>query len=273
MPNHPTETPTPDFSSAQLGALSVRLAATPEEIIEAQRLRYRVFYRELAANPEVDALMVELDKDTYDDYAEHLLVFENETLIATSRLIRNDTLPADKGFYTESEFDISGLRAEYPSGLLEIGRTCVEADNRRSAAMQVMWSGFAVYCFHHNIGALFGCGSFHSSDIEEHRYALAWMHKHHLAPAAWRPRVINEHFTPIDAELLPAEHAARAACQADARRPKLPSLIKGYLRLGGMIGDGAFLDHQFNTTDICIIVPRAAVSERYLQHYTKAHGN
>ena len=47
----------------------------------------------------------------------------------------------------------------------------------------------------------------------------------------------------------------------------LPPLVKGYLRLGGYVGDGAVVDHQFGTTDVLVILPRSAISPRYVEHF------
>jgi putative hemolysin len=53
----------------------------------------------------------------------------------------------------------------------------------------------------------------------------------------------------------------------------LPPLIKGYLRLGGFVGDGAVVDEQFNTTDVCIVVKTDLVTEKYSRHYERQSKN
>jgi putative hemolysin len=49
----------------------------------------------------------------------------------------------------------------------------------------------------------------------------------------------------------------------------MPPLIKGYLRVGAYVGDGAVIDHQFNTTDVCIIVKTDLMAERYMKHFER----
>ena len=49
----------------------------------------------------------------------------------------------------------------------------------------------------------------------------------------------------------------------------MPPLIKGYLRLGGFVGDGAVVDHQFNTTDVSIVVKTDLVTDKYYRHYER----
>jgi putative hemolysin len=51
----------------------------------------------------------------------------------------------------------------------------------------------------------------------------------------------------------------------------MPALIKAYLRLGGFVGDGAFIDQAFNTTDVCLLMDTAAMSERHKGFYTRKH--
>jgi len=57
---------------------------------------------------------------------------------------------------------------------------------------------------------------------------------------------------------LPATaYDQRAAARA------LPPLVKGYLRVGAMIGDGAYVDPQFNTTDVFVVMPVERITRRY----------
>ena len=46
-----------------------------------------------------------------------------------------------------------------------------------------------------------------------------------------------------------------------------PALIKAYLRLGGVVGDGAYVDHAFNTTDVCLVLDTAKMNERQRRIY------
>jgi putative hemolysin len=47
----------------------------------------------------------------------------------------------------------------------------------------------------------------------------------------------------------------------------LPPLIKGYLRVGATIGNGAVIDHQWNSTDVCIVMPTNLITKKYMKHY------
>ena len=43
---------------------------------------------------------------------------------------------------------------------------------------------------------------------------------------------------------------------------KLPPLIKGYVRAGAFIGEGAVIDRQFGTTDVLIYFPVSQIGKR-----------
>ena len=70
----------------------------------------------------------------------------------------------------------------------------------------------------------------------------------------------------------PAEFNRTSPDALDRRKAmaNMPSLIKAYLRLGGTIGDGAFEDKAFNTTDVCMIVDVAEMDDRQRSLYAKA---
>jgi L-ornithine Nalpha-acyltransferase len=109
---------------------------------------------------------------------------------------------------------------------------------------------------------MFGVASFPGADPAAHAQALAWLHHHHLAPPALRVRALPDGFHPMDT--LPA-----AALDKRAALAGIPPLIKGYLRMGGLVGEGAWIDRTFNTTDVCVIIDTAAMSGRHHDFYTR----
>ena len=42
----------------------------------------------------------------------------------------------------------------------------------------------------------------------------------------------------------------------------VPALIKAYLRLGGKVGEGAFLDPAFRCLDVCMVLDTETLSAR-----------
>jgi L-ornithine Nalpha-acyltransferase len=256
-----------DAWSLRAGDLEVRLASDLREVKAAQALRYRIFYREMSAIPSPEMAALERDFDDYDDVADHLLVLDRsigsgaDAVVGTYRLIRREAADRRGGFYTAGEFNIDGIIA-LPGEILELGRSCVDSAHRTGQCMQLLWRGIAAYVFDHDIGMMFGCASLPGIDPETLKLPLSYLHHCHLAPPALRPRAIESRYTSLD--LMPIDEIDhRAALVA------LPPLIKGYLRLGGMVGDGAVIDYQFHTTDVCVLVKTDLVTAKYYRHYEK----
>lgn len=249
------------------GSLEVRLAASAAEIAAAQELRYRVFYEEMGARPTPEMAALSRDFDAYDASCDHLLVIDHkrgpgpESVVGTYRLIRRAAAEKVGRFYTTGEFDVSRI-IDYPGEVLELGRSCVDAGYRTRPTMQLLWRGIAAYVFHYDIALMFGCASLHGTDPQKLALPLSYLYYHHLAPPALRPVALPE--VAVDLRLMPEQ-------DIDPREALglLPPLIKGYLRLGGFIGDGAVIDHQFNTTDVCIVVKTDLVTEKYYRHYER----
>lgn len=252
------------------GNLRIRLARTAEEITASQELRYQVFCTEMAAKPTSEMTKLEREFDAFDDFCDHLLVFDldrkagKNAVVGTYRLMRREAAQRSGGFYTSGEYDISKLLA-YPGPILEVGRSCVGRSHRSGAIMALLWRGIAAYMFHYKIGILFGCASLPGVQPDELKVPLAYLHHHHLAPPALRPRARSERY--VDMNCLPPATATK-----DVAWPILPPLIKGYLRLGGYVGDGAVVDYEFGTTDVCIVVKTDRVTKKYYRHYSR-HGD
>lgn len=264
------------------GTLRVRLAKTAAEVDAAQALRYRVFYEEMGALPSSLARERRRDADALDDVCDHLLVLDaektgQESVVGTYRLIRRAAAAKHGSFYSESEFDIAPLLA-YPGEILELGRSCIDAAYRTGVVMNVLWKGLAAYMFTHDIKLMFGCASLPGADPEKHIVPLSYLYHHHLAPPALRARALPEVYVKMDR--LPREAFDPDAAldsltfngiklDPKAGAASLPPLIKGYLRVGCTVGDGAYIDKQFNTTDVCIIFRTDLIAARYMRHYER----
>ncbi|KDU95051.1 hemolysin-like protein [Komagataeibacter rhaeticus AF1] len=255
------------FPELRGGNLGVRIAATDEERDAAQALRYRVFYEEMGARPDSRTARLRRDVDEFDDYADHLLVIDHAIssgargVVGTYRLMQGDAARKLGKFYTSSEYDISPL-TEFPCRLLEVGRSCVDRNYRGRAAMQLLWRGIASYIFLHRIDVLFGCASLPGTNPDALSDELTYLYHNHLAPPALRVRALPERRVEMlrsDPQLL--DHRRSLA--------RLPPLIKGYLRLGGYVGDGAVIDEQFNTTDVAVLVKSELLADKYYRHYER----
>ena len=257
----------PGFGELRAGHLGVRIAVLASEIEAAQRLRFRIFHGEMGAHPSAVVLASGRDEDRYDLVADHLLVLDHtlgdgpEAVVGTYRLIRQDAAAKAGGFYTAGEYDVSPLE-RLPGHVLELGRSCVDAAYRGRAVMQLLWRGIAAYVFRHDISLMFGCASLLGTDPNALALELTYLHLHHLAPPALRLRALPDRF--VEMARLPAE-----AVDPRAALTLLPPLIKGYLRLGGFVGEGAVVDTEFNTTDVAVVVKTDLVTDKYLRHYER----
>jgi len=252
------------------GDILVRLARNENEIHQAQSLRYHIFYEEFNATPSDEIRQIGRDVDYFDDHTDHLVVIDKsimdseKAVVGTYRLLREDQAEKAGRFYTSDEFDISKLIENY-SGLLEMGRSCVLEKYRTKAVLQLLWQGIAEYVAHYNVEFLFGCASFPGTNPETHAEELSFLYHNHMAPEGFRPRALPELYTKMD--WLGAE-------DINARKvlKNLPPLIKGYLRIGGFVGDGAFVDHSFDTTDVCVVLSTSMMTQSYQKHYERKTG-
>ncbi len=257
------------FEEQRTGALGVRLAVSEAEIDAAQALRYDVFYREMGAHPDAATLTSQRDRDVFDTVADHLLVVDHNRgegaagVVGTYRLIRRSAADRLGRFYSADEYDIAPVIKAAPR-LMELGRSCVHLDYRNRAVMQLLWRGIAAYVFRHDIDLMFGCASLPGTDPDALSVELTYLKAHHLAPPEIRPVALASRYV----EMLRQDPAT-----LDTRRAlaSLPPLIKGYLRLGGFVGDGAVIDAQFNTTDVAIVVKTDLITEKYSKHYERGN--
>jgi putative hemolysin len=253
-----------------VGDLEIRLAENEAEIAAAQALRYRVFYEEMSATPSPEMAAARRDFDSFDPFCDHLLVLDRKKgsgpagIVATYRLMRRSGAERRGQFYSVDEYDIAAIAA-HPGEILELGRSCVDTAYRSKAVMQVLWKGISEYVFHYSIEIMFGCASFPGTDPAAHATTLSYLHHRHLAPPEFRPRAIPSRYVKMDMLPLSGIDERRALAS-------LPPLIKGYLRLGGFVGDGAVIDHQFGTIDVSVIVVTDLVSDKYAKHYARAEG-
>jgi len=256
----------------RIGSLEVRLARKKSEIRRAQRLRYKVFYEEMSAIPGALAMLSRRDEDAFDPIFDHLLVIDHgntnggrrwgrSKVVGTYRMLRQEVADLYDGFYTQGEYDIAPLLQAKPDcSFMELGRSCVLKPYRNKRTLELLWQGVWSYVREHSADVMIGCASFAGTDPAAHALALSFLHHTALAPEEWRVRAHEP--LRVDMNMMPREAVnARAALKA------LPPLIKGYLRVGAYVGDGAVIDRQFGTTDVFIIVPVEAIKSRYFVHF------
>lgn len=255
-----------------LSRYRVKLAETAAEREAAQRLRYRVFVEEMGAHATPEEAAARREWDDYDPYFDHLILLTLDPaiedpldrVVGVYRLMRSEVAQAGPGFYGASEYDLAPI-ADAGRASVELGRSCVAREHRGGPAMHLLWNGLASYVLERGIELLFGVASFHGTDPAPLAEALAYLHHEHLAPPDLRVRAQPAHY--LDMNLMP-----RDAIDAPRALQAIPPLIKAYLRLGGFVGDGAFVDADFNTIDVCVVMDTGRMTERYLQFYQRTRG-
>ncbi len=248
---------------------ALKLAETPEDLIAAQRLRYEVFVEELGGDGEMVDHEARLEKDKYDPFFDHLMLLDEardagDQVVGVYRLLRQEQAEKMGRFYTESEYDLTPLKI---SGrrLLELGRSCLHRDYRGGMAMHHIWNGLGAYVLDHDIEILFGVASFHGTDVQALSQQLSYLHYNHLAPEDMRVTALPDHGVAMD--ILPPDQVDRRAAMLAT-----PALIKAYLRVGGFVGQGAYVDHAFNTVDVCLLMDTARMTEKARSRYTQGSG-
>jgi L-ornithine Nalpha-acyltransferase len=254
--------------------LLARLAHTPQDVAAAQRLRYKVFFEELGAKAEPHIMATERDSDRFDALCDHILIIDQRTLsyrdgtelsegrlVGTYRMLRHDVAMDHGGFYSESEFDLKPLFQRHPDlRFLEVGRSCVAASHRGKPVAELLWQGIWDYVRKHKFDVMMGCASLPGTDPSALAQELSFLHHHARAPSDWQVHALPQVHVPMD--MIPQD-----AIDARAVLQRLPILIKAYLRLGAVVGDGACVDHAFNTTDVLIMLPVSRINPKYFGHY------
>lgn len=254
----------------RLGSLEVRLARSAAEVRRAQKLRYRVFYDEMSAVADAATFIARRDVDPFDAVCDHLLVLDHAAprgglnrpqIVGTYRLLAQDRAERHGDFYSAEEFDVRSLVARHPQHkFLELGRSCVLPAYRNKRTVELLWHGIWAYVLAQGFDVMIGCASLHGTDPDRLALPLAFLHHFARAGEPWRTRALAHRY--VEMNRMP-----KNAIDPKAALRALPPLIKGYLRLGACVADGAVIDRRFGTTDVFIVLPVAAINARYIEHF------
>ncbi|MDY7579604.1 GNAT family N-acyltransferase [Herbaspirillum sp. RTI4] len=234
--------------------LTLSLASTKKEVREVQRLRYKVFIETM--NLSALANSEELDKDDFDDYCDHLIVRDSQTLkvVGTYRVMGPDAARRKGQFYSEQEFDLSRL-AHLRNSIAEAGRACIHPDYRSGAVIMLLWAGLASFMRKERCDYLMGCASVSLNDGGHNAAALYHaMSRDNLAPPDYRVTPL----LPFPIEEREPGHTANT-----------PPLLKGYLRSGAWVCGEPAWDPDFHSADFFLLLPLSKLDARYARHYLK----
>lgn len=234
--------------------LITSLAHSEAEILEAQRLRYKVFAEEMGAN--LPSAGEGIDRDIFDKYCEHLLVRESDgnKVVGTYRILPPHQAEKIGGYYSQTEFDLTRL-LHLSDRTVEVGRSCVHWDYRDGATITHLWSGLAQYILKNGYEYLIGCASISMAD-GGHTAASIYRKLHRIYGA------------PVEYTVFPRCPLPLRALNQYLDAP-VPPLLKGYLRLGAYICGEPAWDPDFNTADLLILLPMSRLNDRYAKHFLK----
>jgi putative hemolysin len=237
--------------TTKAGRYQVRFAIDDAEVAAAQALRYRVFYDEKQGNPSAEMIVVKRDIDEWDAAGFHVIVIDTAAdmqpaIVGTLRLFFNECLKPGQHFYTERTFSLSKLHTFYGKSL-ELSRFCVDPNGRGGVILMLIWKYAMSFLQDNDIDVMFGCASFTGVNIDTHLPILNYLYDHHLAPKFLRPEPKVDNY--IDLNTI----SKFDAMTADAKKA-IPTLLRGYLKLGAKISDAAIIDHVFNTVYVAIYV-------------------
>ena len=252
------------FQPIKIGKFEIKIAEFKHEIKRAQSLRYSVFYEEKKAKPKFSQKVLKLDYDDHDNTADHLIIIDKNkdinNVIGTYRLLRGCLAKIKKGFYSEREFDLSNLKRIFSSqSILELGRSCVHSDYRSGLILKLLWKGIAQYINLYEIKILIGCASFNGINVNKILAELIYLKMNHSLPSKLKIKS-----TQINDTLFLDKK--NNFCSQDIFN-KLPPLIKGYLRLGGMVSSDYYIDYRFNTIDVCVLILTENIVTKYKKKF------
>lgn len=237
--------------SMSAGRYNVHLAKNQQEIAAAQNLRYRVLFKESGGKLTREMMENEREEDEWDSIAWHVVVTDakaDNAVVGTMRLVSNESLAVEQSFYTEHAFDLSLLRKRYPK-ILELSRACVAPEGRGGAILLLIWKFTMQFIEDNEFDVMMGCASFHGTDYLQHIDILSYLYEHHLAEPELMPKPVADQCVDIA--------SFRHEPKSGKERGKVPTMLRGYLKIGACISDHAVIDHVFNTTFVAIYVDAA----------------
>ena len=237
----------------------IKITTDHQEVREAQQLRFQVFNLELNKGLR-SSYRQNLDVDDFDPYCEHIIVrdLKSKEVVGTYRLLLGSQARKHIGFYSEREFDLANIK-KLPGEILELGRSCARKDFRDKALIPLMWEAIAQYVKEHEVRYLFGCGSLYTTEAQEVSECFSMLKRKYYAPEELRVRPLAGcRFSGISDSLEVADEPIFL---------KLPSLIKGYLRLGAIVCGPPAFDREFGTADFLVLLDIDKLSAEYLRRF------
>ena len=237
---------------------TIKIAENNLEIKKAQSLRYKIFFEEKKIKKKNLKFLLQRDYDFYDKISDHLIIIDNnrkvkDNVVGTYRLLRGNFAKLYKGFYTEQEFDISNLKKNFSSkNILELGRSCIHPEYRSGIILKLLWQGISKYIKIYKIKLLMGCASFNGTNPSKFEDEFSLLYKCYRLPRNYDVDSLQNN-----------QISLKKNFDNFTILNKLPPLIKGYLRAGGMVSKNFYIDREFETIDYCVIMLTEKIVSRY----------
>ncbi|MGE5305658.1 MAG: GNAT family N-acetyltransferase [Alphaproteobacteria bacterium] len=242
-----------------MSGLEITITTDKNAIRQAQKLRFDVFNLEM--NKGLRASYERgLDSDDFDPLCDHVIVrdLESREVVGTYRLLLGAQAKQKIGFYSEREFNLDNIK-RLDGELLELGRSCARKDFRDRALVPLMWEAIAQYVQEHQVRYLFGCASLYTTDVAEVSACFSFLKQKYYAANTFRVEPLEEcRFDGVSDHEVIDEQATFL---------RLPSLIKGYLRLGALVCGPPALDREFGTADFLLVLDIHKLSSEYLRRF------
>ena len=237
---------------------TIKIAENNLEIKKAQSLRYKIFFEEKKIKKKKLKFLLQRDYDFYDKISDHLIIIDNnrkvkDNVVGTYRLLRGNFAKLYKGFYTEQEFDISNLKKNFSSkNILELGRSCIHPEYRSGIILKLLWQGISKYIKIYKIKLLMGCASFNGTNPRKFEDEFSLLYKCYRLPRNYDVDSLQNN-----------QISLKKNFDNFTILNKLPPLIKGYLRAGGLVSKNFYIDREFETIDYCVIMLTEKIVSRY----------
>ena len=247
-----------EFHPITFKNFTIKISQSNLEIKKAQSLRYRIFFKEKKIKRKDFKYLLQRDYDFYDKISDHLIIIDNnrevkDNVIGTYRLLRGNCAKLYKGFYTEQEFDLSNLKKNFSSkDILELGRSCVHHEYRSGIILKLLWQGISRYIKIYKIKILLGCASFNGTNPSKFKDEFSLLYESYRLPKNYNVKSLQDN-----------EISFRKNIKHSTVLNKLPPLIKGYLRAGGLVSENFYIDREFETIDYCVIMLTDKIISRY----------
>lgn len=228
------------------GGFRARAAATAEDVLACQRLRYLAFVEMRGVRDRTGETGGDrLDADEFDSACTHMMVEETRSgrLVCCFRILSLENGAGIRRSYAAKHYELSKLEA-YPGRMVEMGRFCIHPAWKNANILRAAWAAMTRFVDEEGVELLFGCSSFYGVDAEKYADAFALLRERHIAPKRWLPRVKAPRIFPFGKRFRLKKPNLRLAMK------RMPPLLKTYLAMGGWVSDHAVIDDDLDTLHI-----------------------